>query len=290
MAYGFARRSFQSGSLMGTGRHTQLHKRRSTAVRKIYKKKPTARTQQKQIARVTKLAIENKKRFNSVYTDWSISPTSDSDVGYGFTLISGSWQTIRLTNFDQWQPVLRQSENVNESNHTWVKRISVNLRAYVTSGYATANFFVIRTRYPEATRDLFNNPPTIPNGDYIDNSQYPGACIRLNPAKFKILGSKYMTLKVTPQSVTPNDPAFIPGDPVPAERKWQWNFEPNLKVHQSSFTGGGAGTIAGKWTQKAFEDLPYYDRIYLMAYIHFDPTTTRGSWYADSLATCVNTL
>lgn len=275
---------------MGTGRTTQLRKRRSSTVRNIWKKRPTARTQQKQIARVTRLAISNRKRFDRTHTDWAISPTADESVGYGFTLTSATWQTIRLTNFDQWVPVLRQSEVVNDSNHTFVKRISVNLRAYVTSGYATANFFVVRTRYPEATRDLFSNPPTIPNGDFIQNTEYPGANIRLNSAKFKILGSKYMTLKITPQSVAPNDPAFIPGDPVPAERKWQWNFTPNIKVHQSSFSGGGAGTVAGKWTQKAFEDLPYYDRIYLMAYIQFDSTSTRGSWYADSLATCVNQL
>lgn len=162
------------------------------------------------------------------------------------------------------------------------------MRAYVTAGYATCNFFIIRTRFPDATRDLFNSPPTIPNGDFVDNSEYPGACIRMNSAKFKILASKYTTLKISPQSITPNDPTFVPGDPHAAERKWQWVLNPKIKVHQPAYSGGGAGTLAGKWTDKAFEDLPYYDRIYLMAYIHFDPNVTRGSWYADSLATCVN--
>ncbi len=265
-------------------------KRRPSMVSKVYRRKPTARNQQKQIAAVTRLAVANRRRFQSVYTDWQISPTSDpSDIGYGFNLSPATWQTIRLTNFDQWEPVLRQSDVVNDSNHTFVKRIQINLRANINAGYATCNFFIVRTRFTDATRDLFSAPPTVANGDFTENTNFPGACIRLNSSKFKVLAHTYFTLKTHPVGTAPGSPNFIPGDPLPAEKKWQWTIHPSCKVHQSAFSSGGS-VVPGKWPQKAFEDLPYYNRLYLMAYVNLDTNITRGSWYADSLATCVNSL
>lgn len=274
----------------GTGRTSGHRKKRSNTVRKIWRRKPTARNQQKQIAAVTRLALANRRRFNSVYTDWQMSPTSSpDDLGYGFNIANGLWQVIRLTNFDQWEPVLRQNENVNDSNHTFVKRIQISMRAYVTAGYTNQCFFIVRTRFGDANRDLLSDPPTVANGDMIENSNFQGASIRLNPAKFKVLASKYVNLKLTPIGVAPNDPNFVPGDGNSFERKWQWTINPNIKVHQPATTSGGS-IVPGKWPAKAFEDLPYYDRIYLMCYGQMDPNTTRGSWYADPLATCINQL
>ncbi len=285
------RQGVRASGLRGSGRRSGYRKRRSNTIRKIWRRRPTARTQQRQIAAVTRLAIANRKRFKSTYTDWQISPTSSpDDLGYGFGLTAATWQTIRITNFDQWQSVLRMDENVNESNHTFVKRIQINMRAFVVAGYATCNFFLLRTRFPDGPRDLFNDPPTLQNGDFTQNTQFPGANIRLNAAKFKVLASKYLTLKVNPPGVAPVSPGFIPGDPSPSEHKWQWTINPNIKVHQGAVSGGGAGVVPGKWTDKSFEDLPYYDKLYVMAYVNLDPNDTRGSWYADSMATCINNL
>ncbi len=221
-----------------------------------------------------------------------MSPTADpTDTGFGFNLANGTWQTIRLTNFDQWIGVLRQDQNVSDSNHTFVKRLQVNCRAMVGSGWAACNFFIVRTRFADATRDLFSDPPTTANYDFAENTQLAGANIRLNPAKFKVLASKYVTLRTAPRGSLPIPTAsanFSPGDPDPAETRWQWNVNCNVKVHQAS--SGGAGLAPGKWVDKAFESLPYYDRIYLMAYCVFDTASTRGAWYADPMATCINNL
>ncbi len=260
-------------------------KKRRSSISKVYRQRPTARNQQRQIARVTKLAISNRKRFNSVYTDWQISPTSTpDDLGYVTAMATNTWQVIRITNFDQWIPVLRQDTNVNESNHTFVKRISINMRASLGTGYANCNFFLVRARFPEANRDLLSSPPTIANGDYIELSQAASANVRLNPAKFKVLASNYCTLKTT-TLIPPATTDFLPGDPTPAERKWQWNIYPKIKVHQPS-----TQSTPGRWPAKAFETLPYYDRLYVMCISNIDANTMRGVWYCDPLATCVNQL
>ncbi len=287
---GYRKTNVKRGGLRGSNRRGGHRKKRSSLVGKVYRQRPTARNQKYQIARVTRLAVANRKRFSSVFTDWQISPTSaPDDLGYGFNLAPAQWQTVRLTNFDQWEPVLRQNDNVNDSNHTFVKRIQVNLRANIIAGYATCNFFIVRTRFADANRDLFSDPPSVANGDFVENTNFPGANIRLNSNKFKVLASYYCTLRTHPVSVAPSDPNFVPGDPLPAEKRWQWTIHPNIKVHQTAFSSGGS-VVPGKWPGKPFEDLPYYDRIYLMAYAQLDPNVTRGSWYADSLATCVNNL
>jgi len=225
-----------------------------------------------------------------VYTDWQLSSTSDpTDVGFGFNLTNATWQVIRLTNFDQWIPVMRIDDNVNNANHTFVKRLQVNCRVQVGAGWAACNFFVVRCRFPDATRDLFSNPPSIGTADFAENSQLTGANIRLNPSKFKVMASKYITAKCAPRGSIPipdANPNFYPGDPDAAERKWQWNIPVNMKVHAPAPTQNAAA----KWPEKAFETLPYYDRIYLMAYCSFDGSSTRGGWYADSIATCINSL
>lgn len=264
---------------------TRGNRRRKTAIKKVYSQRPTARNQQQQIARVTRLAVSNRRRFESVYTDWQLSPTADpSDTGYATNMVGNTWQVIRITNFDQWVPVLRQSRIVEDSNHTFVKRISINMRATLGSGYANCNFFIVRTRYPDATRDLFNSPPSIANGDFIDVSSAPGMNVRLNPAKFKVLASKYVTLKTT-TAIPPAVTDFLPGDPSPAEAKWNWTISPKIKVHQPA-----TQSTPGRWSDKAFESLPYYDKLYILALSNIDSNTMRGIWYADSLATCVNSL
>jgi len=283
-------RRVRRNALRGSRNTGRSRYRRRSAVSKVYRQRPTAHNQKRQIARVTRLALANRARFNSVYTDYQISPTSDpSDLGYTWPLVNGAWQIIRLTNFDQWQAVLRSDNNVLDSNHTFVKRISVNMRAQVSSGYATCNFFIFRTRFPEGPRDVFSDPPSTPNQDFAENTSIPGSNIRLNSAKFKVLASQYCTLRTAPRgSVSLPDPnaTFIPGDPLPAEKRWQWTLNPRIKVHQTASTGA----IPGRWIGKPFESLPYYDRLYLAAFITFDAATTRGAWYADPLFTCVNNL
>lgn len=289
MAYRSRNDTVRRNSLRGSKANPRRRKQPS-ALSKVRRERPTAHNQKRQIARVTALAIANRKRFRSVYTDWQISPTSDpTDTGFGFNLANATWQVIRLTNFDQWIPVLRQDTNVQESNHTFVKRLQINMRLQVATGWATANFFIVRTRFPEATRDLFSAPPSIGGSDFTENSQLGGANIRLNAAKFKILASRYCTVKTAPRGSTPlpdPNPNFQQGNPTPAEQKWQWNVNVNMKVHNPSPVQNGAA----KWPAKAFETLPYYDRIYLMCYSAFDAASTRGGWYADSLATCINNL
>lgn len=281
MVYDRVKRSSLRYSRSTTGRR----RRRPTALKRVFRQKPTAANQKRQIARVTRLALSNRARFKSTYTDWQMSPTaSPDDTGFQFPMLNNTWQVVRLTNFDQWIPVLRQDNNVEASNHTFVKRISINMRASIGNGYVFGNWFVVRLRFPDATRDLFASPPSLANGDFIDVTTSPGMNIRLNPAKFKVLASAYHTLKTT-TFTTPATTDFLPGDPQPSEKKWQWNLNVNMKVHQPATQGQ-----PGRWSDKAFESLPYYDRIYLMCLTNIDTNTMRGVWYCDPLSTCINNL
>lgn len=262
----YARRSVRAGSNTGTGRSTRFRKKPSTTLRKVYTRRPTAQNQKRQIARVTRLALANRKRFKTVYTDWQTN-----GVAYIDSSTPGSWNVFRLSDVMTWVSVLRQDTNVNESSHTFVKRLQVNYTSWITQGYAHVNIFVVRPRYPAANKD----PATgmVINEDYVHNPNFQYANLRLNAGKFKVLYSAYKFLMVDSMG---NTGGGIPGDPTDTFMNRQINLNVNIKVAQAATTDA--------WHKKVFEAMPYYDKLYLLV------QQSSGAFQFDSIATCVNTL
>ena len=267
MPYG--RRSIRTNRLRGTGRSTRLRKRYPSTVRKIWRRKPTARTQQKQIAAVTRLALSNARRFKSVYTDWQTKGEMSIAAG------GSTWNIVKLTDFATWQSVMRADSNVNESNHTFIKRLQINLNCWVNSGYTYINCFIIRPRYNNAGED-----PTVAGlqlgDDYVEGPTGGGGDVRLNPGKWKVMFNAAKVISVSTIGQSSGIPQY-PGDPTTAFWRRQINLNTNIKVSTTNATA---------WDNKLFTDLPYYDQIYLCVL----NSGTGSAFTYDQVATCINSL
>jgi len=283
----YASRNSLRGS---TSRPSRSRKSRFSTVSKIYKKRPTARTQQKQIARVTRLAIANRARFRKCFTDYQWTPdASTEEGGFSWTFAPGVWQVQRLTNFDQWRPVLRQNLNVQESNHTYVHRVQVDLRFELSTGFCGVNVFIVRPRFSGAGRDYFASPPTTSQADYVQNDVNPGYNVILNSDKFKVMSSRYFTMRIAPRAA-PALTDYLPGDASYVTKRFSFNLSPHMKVVQRANLNPPDPTQPVSWLDKAFETLPYYDQYYMMVLPAFDSTTTRAVGYMNVVSTCINTI
>lgn len=283
----YARRNSLRGS---TARPARTRQSRYAPVSKIWKKRPTARVQQRQIARVTRLAIANRARFRKCYTDYQWTPTASTEEGgYSWTLVPGTWEVQRLTNFDQWRPVLRQNINVQQSNHTYVHRVSVDLRFELSTGFAGVNVFIVRPRFSGSGRDFFSAPPSTSQADYVQNDVNPGFNVVLNSDKLKVMSSRYFTMRDAPK-VAPAVADFLPGDPTYVTKRFQVNLSPHMKVVQRATLNPPDPNTPPTWLSKGFETLPYYDQYYMMVLPAFDTSTTRVAGYMNVISTCINTL
>lgn len=254
----------------GSGRRVNRRRNRAkAAVRKIYRRRPTARNQQKQIARVTRLAISNSKRFKSVYTDWQMS---------NYTTIPASgttWHIVKLTDFSTWVSKMRMDTNVNESNHTFIKRLQINLSTWTTAGYSQVNMFIVRPRWSAAGDDP-SIQGMVAGTDYIEGPSGHGGDVRLNSGKYKVLWSAYKMLTIASIGQTGGNNQ-LPGDPSESYYRRQVNLPVNMRV---------STTNLASWTTKSFDDLPYYNKLYLL--VLNSGTGTAVSY--DQLATCINKL
>lgn len=269
----------------GRGRSSRYRKRTGGAVQKVYRQRPTAYNQRRQIARVTRLALANRKRFNTCYTDYALTQDGTTP-SYAVVLSAGSWLIQPLTDFSTWLPVLRQDTNVNEASHTFVKRLQLDVNLFAT-GYVNCSCFVVRMRGSNAERDLLASPPTEAGGDFIDSS-HPNIGtdvngVRLNAGKFKVLAHRYFTMNTVAYGTS----SAVNEDSM--RRHWCVTLNPRIKVSQMSASSG----VPLTWRNKQFMQLPYYDRLYLAILPGFSPSTTpapTAQAQYNQLATCINTL
>ena len=110
---------------------------------------------------------------------------------------------------------------------------------------------------------------------------------RLNSARFKVHAAKYITLSVPSVGSTGSGPT-VAGNPFTTYRKWQWNIDLKFPITTANPTGGIPAS--NSWRTKSIDELPFYNRYYLLIYVSHDGTAPVGqpvvSW--DALFTCVN--
>lgn len=267
--------------LRGTGRATikRTTRKRRVNVAKVRYQAPTARNQKTQILANARTLARHSRilRTNKIYTDYQQDGTMINTT-------SDSWSVQRLTDFSAWSSVMRQSEVVATKAHTFVLRLSINMRFVLNDqDFLGVSAFIVTKRKNANQFDPFSTPPSL-NTEYIENSQAQGLNIRLNPAVYKVHWAKYMTLTSNGMHMAAitGDPA---GNPNTTWRKCQVNLPVRMSVTQPILYG----SVAGAWSNLHFENLPPYHQYFLMCYVSFAGTGTTGhSIVYDQLATCVN--
>lgn len=268
--------------LRGTGARSGASRRRKRTVNiaKVRYQAPTARHQKSQILANARLLASHSKmlRRHKVYTDWH-------DSGSLSITSSSTWGVVKLTDFQNWTSVLRQDPVVTEKSHTFVLRLQLNLRFLLNEAdFAGISLFVVTPRKNAVGIDPFTNPP-VKNVEWIEPSNNQGFNVRLNSGIYKVHYSKYLTL-TSNTLLSAAVPAETVGNPNTTWRKSQVNVPLKMSVTQPALYG----TAQGSWKLLGFDDLPYYSRFYIIAYMVFGGTGTATPAISyDSLITCVNT-
>lgn len=284
----------RSSGLRGTRNTTTRRKygydkKRRTIRRNVAKVKyqrPTARHQRAQIASNTYAINRLRSRVNrhKVYCDYQ----------YGFSGPIGNfgWYIVPLTDFSNWEAVLRQDLDAKASSHTYIQRLQLNLRMVLnTASYCTFNVFLVTLRRNASNRNPVSTTGPDAGGltageDYIEQvNMFAGANCRLNSNIFKVHYAKYKTLTNNAFGVV-RETEQTAGDPNTTWAKAQVTMPMKFSVTVPSFSEPGETS----WKDKPFLQLPYYQRYYLMVYIGA-PSSETGSpiLYGDALFTTINT-
>ncbi len=276
----YARRS---NALRGTRARASrsTYRRKGPNIAKVKWQAPTAKAQKSQILANARLLAKHSRllRRQKIWTDYqyaaALMPTS-----------SGHWAVARLTDFPvNWVSVLRQDANVNESSHTFIQRLQLNLRGYLgDADFAYFNIFIVSKRKNAAEYDPFSTAPTL-DTEYVENPHNQGTNIRLNPAIYKVLYSSYRTLT----SNTLGN-AAIPADTVGNPRTTYFKQQVTLPVRMSVTAPTVASSTTGSsWQEVRFENLPPYHQIFIMIHASWGGTGTISPTFGfDQLATAIN--
>lgn len=289
MAYGS--KGVKRKALTNFGTNQPNKRRRVTLATRVRRRRPTAENQKKQILALTKKVYRNSRliKAGKVFTDYQWGDPEGAFRGYTQALGTGTWYSIGLTDFNYWQPCMRQDANVQDSQRTYCAKMQINCRLDMNDVDTNSfiNIFLVTPRR-DSTLLISQTPPPVgamtqltQNEDFIENTNNQGVNVRLNTGKFHVHACKYITL--TPNTL--NDPlpaSGVAGNAFSTWRKWQWNVP--LKFTVSS-------PINKPWNKILFNDLPYYRKFYLLAYSVSTNSTTpfRGPKLdVDILSTCIN--
>lgn len=198
-------------------------------------------------------------------------------------MFSDTWSAVKLTEFSDWVPVMRQDPVVLQQSQTFVKRMQLNMRyALNDADFVGINMFVVTLRKNAAGFDPFVTAPVL-NRDWIENAEAQGFNVRLNSAIYKVHFARYITLTAN-NLLSPPESGQNVGNPYTTWKKGQINIPMNLTVRQPALFGAGTGS----WSNLSQEDLPYYAKYYLMMYATFGGGGTRPAVTYDGLAVCIN--
>lgn len=240
--------------------------------RRIWRKKPTARNQQKQIAGNAMQISRIYKHIKAqrIYTDYQL--TDQKFVAAGGP---GGQYSLSLSNPQTWANfVLRQDPNVIASQRTFALRMQLNMKVTMSGTSPDSNqppevmywsLFILRARSTQAVNLPVN---LIAGDDYIDNVLNEGQRIRMNSGKWKVVASKYITLN--------SFPAWK------AYYNWQWNIKLNHPIN-------GQQPQEDTWRRCTERDIPYYHRYFLWCIPYrANPAETGYALDTNGLYTCLN--
>ncbi len=260
-------------------------RRRTSLPARIRYKPPTAYNQKRQMYSLARQVARNTKviKTQKVYTDYQWGQVNAR--GLTALMNDGQWYGWELTDFSQWQPVMRRDQNVAQASRTFAVRMQLNCRANLgtVTQLCYMNVFIISPR-SDATdgltiTDLVGGMTSLnADIDYIESTDNEGANLRLNSGLYKVHACKYMTLMPNTSNIALPANSVV-GNPYTTWRKWQWNIPLKFTVRNP---------INRPWNQLEFDNLPYYEKLYFVAVATVNPNDTQANIFADAHITCIN--
>lgn len=173
-----------------------------------------------------------------------------------------------LTNFSDWENILRQSSIVQAKSSTTIYRMSMQFRVTLQQSYwAQVSYFIVTLRKDAANREPTGYNPLVEGVDYVSNrlGTSDDASFSVNPTLnssiYKVHYCRHVTLT---QGGFLENPATIQGNDVVANgqttyRKGSCNLKMRLKVRQPR--------TDLPWTNIPIAQLAHYQQYYLLCFI-----------------------
>lgn len=272
----------------GTARRPR---RRTSMARKFSRKKATVANNKKSVVSLARAVSRNSAvlKAQRIYTDYQyLEPDAPLGPGIQTEIVSGSWYSWPMTDVTTFDPVLRRDQNVIDGSSTYLLRMQSNFRIQIANEYFSyLNIWLVRPRKNAVSTldDLAGvNPglisPLTPGLDYIEGP-VSGANLRLNPANWKVLAYKAITLTKDTLNDAPQPDENI-GNPFSVWRKFQWTTHLKYRVRQP---------LGKPWRNLPWEQQQYYQKTYLLVTgSSSGPDVNRGPFMAvDTLYTALNT-
>lgn len=263
MVYRRSARSYQ-GSRPGFNRK----RRRTSALSKVYRQSASSRNQKFQIARVTKLALSNRRILSAsrVYTDWVLQNT--------LALSGNGWSVLPLMDPPSWTSTMRQNLDVITQNQTFVRNLAFSwfCRTNGKSEAVTWNMFLVTIRPDTAW---------IPATGFVAGDQYTdlgdSQAPVLNPAIFKCRWAK--SFRTYPRLIGPDQAPS--GNPFTLFRKGKVNLKISNTIRSPTELS---------WRQIGIDDLPKHERLYLVINQFCEDNSAVTDTMAEfgSMFTCLN--
>lgn len=242
--------------LRKAGRTRRTRRRASTTTRAKYLPKTTTANRSLIKSNAAMIRRINKVLPPVVYCDWQRVMAFQAEPSTDGQPTSVQLAQV-LTDFSQWQNVLRISPSVADAAATHVMRMTLDVRySLVAQDWAQMSLFVVTMRRDHANRDPTVSP--LQSGsDYV----YAGTPIlvvpTLNSAVFKVHYRRHVTLTKNTLFLPAAEDANV-GDPFSTWRKGQVTIKPNLRVRAPAIE---------TWKALPYAQLPYYNRYFVLVFI-----------------------
>lgn len=255
------RRSGATRYRQGTRNGGARKRRRSNLGARVRYQRPTAGNQKRQIQSLARLAMRSSRilRAHRIFQDWTVNSTLSLAV-------PGQWAVRPLMDPINWNACLRQDLTPLTQSGCYVRELQ--LEYFLANGTklppSTISLFVVTLRRNQNwDGSTFNlNDEFIPMGE--------GSQPILNSGIFSVKWARtFQIFNLLQDTVGTGGNQLPSGQPTSSYKKGKTTIRINTTLRSPS---------DASWKQLGIEDMPYYNKMYLLAYFqNEDPSSVTAA-------------
>ena len=232
--------------------------RRSSISARVRYQRPSARNQKRQISTLARMAVRSSRILaaHRIYQDWKL------DSGINFAI--PGWQVTGFMNPIAWEACLRRDLTPLTQSGCFLREMQFSY--FMTNNTktlpSTISLFLVTLRRQQDWQGTMAD-----NEEYI--TQGEGSAPILNSGIFKVLWSRNHQIFPAKSEVNSGSTSGMPfaatGDPNTQYKRGKTTIRLNYTLRSPSDLS---------WKQLSQEDMPYWNRIYLLSYFQNEDTAS----------------
>ena len=253
---------FRSGATryrQGTRNGRARRGRRSNLMSRVRYQRGTRTQQKRQITSLARMAVRSSRILaaHRIYQDWKL------DSGINFAI--PGWQTVPFMNPIAWEACLRRDLTPLTQSGCFLREMQFSY--FMTNATktlpSTISLFIVALRRQQS----WDGSTMADNEEYI--TQGEGSQPIVNSGIFRVLFARTHQLFPPKSEIntgsTTGAPFAATGDPSTQYKKGKITIRLNTALRSPSDIS---------WKQLSQEDMPFYNRLYLLAYFQNEDTSS----------------